>query len=219
MNKMKIFSLAIFAILQLSIIGNAEALFVVDTGEPTGTTSSFLSSDQFLAGQFSLAGTETITGLEAWLSEEIGGTLTMVLYSGTTTDAFNIGLVPDDTTEIFSQSLGVTGGGGTAFHDWNGLSGLSLVLGPGDYWLALEVRNEQTYADHVLGGGQSSLLPEEAFFQVQNGWVNEDGAQTGPIDLGVRISAADPVPEPMTVMTLGFSLLGGAAFRRKRFTV
>jgi len=212
MNKTKFTLIAIALIAQLCLAGKADAVFLFDTGTPTGITPSSLGSSQFLAAQFDVATYFRIETIEAWLNEEVGGTLSMVIYGGSVNDVpFGSGLVPNTANEIFAQTFSITGTSVTNEHDWHGLSGLSLQLDPGTYWLALEVRGGQTYDDVIFEGGQTSPIGPEAYLLDVNGsYVRDD-----VVDLGLR-STGEVVPEPMTVMTLGFSLLGGAALRKKK---
>lgn len=205
MTKLKVITLATCLILSVSLVSKAEALFIVDTGVPTGNTASQLNSSQWFAAEFELLGSQTITGLQTWI-QSVEGTLTAAIYG-------DGGSIPDSGNEIFSQSFSAVTGGPS--FGWQGLSGLNLDLGPGEYWLAFEIRDGQTY-DGLAQLNPPNPVENEAFFRdINNQWL------VSSEDRGIRIEGPDQavIPEPMTMVTLGFSLLGGAALRRKRLTV
>lgn len=202
------------AILGLIATGSlkAEAFFLVDTGTPTNNTPLLLSTDQWLAARFSLAQAETITGMSGWM-EGVTGSLTMIIYGDNSP-------LPDTSDEIFAQSFNVSGAGADTY-DWFGLSGLNLNLNSGNYWIAFEVRDGSDTYTGSMDTGAPTPLTEEAFFnRVQNfDYLSINDFQS-TFDLGIQITAADPlpptVPEPMTMATITMGLLGAAYTRRKK---
>ena len=192
--------------------GPVSAALIVDTGPGPTITSGFggltIGSNQWLAAEFSLGGTTTITGVQGWIGIGIPngnistGTGTAVIY----TDG---GDVPG--SELFSAAFATA----DSASSWDGASGLSWLLNAGTYWVAFEVRSGQTLSDG-MPRPSSSPLGNEAF--------NNSGAYVGfdSLDIGVRIFGEQPqppppqIPEPASLALLGIGLAGLGATRRRK---
>jgi hypothetical protein len=135
----------------------AAAAAIIDTGviPCSGSTCGDLdlSYTGSIAGRFGVSAPTPITSLEAWISLGLppSFSLTMVIY-GNGTDGLP-GILPyfSSPVSIFDHPGAAQGSFGD---QWQGLSGLNLVLQPGTYWLALEVHP----GDHYNGYAPSSEL-------------------------------------------------------------
>jgi hypothetical protein len=152
---------------------------------------------QYLAAQFSLASPHTITGVQGWMRVEVGGDLAFVIYGDDGDD------VPDQTAELFSTTLTLSGGL-TDPPNWEGPdSGLDWTLTTGTYWLAFEVRNSSFFF------GQ---MPFPSTFPLGNEATLTEGSTPNYFaddnnDIGIRIFG-EPVPEPSTLVLLAGGLAG-----------
>ncbi|HEU19067.1 MAG TPA: PEP-CTERM sorting domain-containing protein [Deltaproteobacteria bacterium] len=179
----------------------AQADTIVDTGtlNPTGTGSA-LNSGQWLAGQFSLSQAYDITDIYGWIyPHDNTGTMTIALYGDSTIDDN-----PDTSIQYFSQKF-IPGGSGA---DWYGLTGLNISLTAGTYWVSFEVRNDDTNYGS-MPKAFSDPLSVMAYFNGTT-WVGYDD-----IPIGIRMyGQTTSVPEPATILFLGFGLIGLAGLRR-----
>ena len=170
--------------------------YPVDTGVPTGPGELYLAGSQWLAAEFTLSDTVTISGAEMWLAPVFGaGTIptTVAFY----TDG---GSVPG--SELFSSSFVMDS---SLVYGWRGVAGLSLTLDPGTYWVAFEPRQCSTpclpnsYQAVALSGAPTPLGGYAFFEQVNGLWLADNSA-----DLGIRISV---VPLPAAAWLFGSSLI------------
>lgn len=187
----------------LLVSSPAHAAFIVDTGVPSGSTFAALGSTQWLAGEFTLAGPEVIGGASLYVRTGPGSdaiATTVAFY----TDG---GEVPG--SEIFSTDFLLSTASGNS---WQGVSGLSLALPAGTYWVAFEPRQcaapcAPTVNLAAAFGVAPSPLANYAFYEALNpGWGDADS-----LALGIRIS---PVPVPAAVWLFG-SALGLLVWRRR----
>jgi hypothetical protein len=217
---MKAFRYAILAWMLLFAVNLSQAATVVDTGPgPTDTTVPYYSLyagqyPQFLSGQFSLSQAYTITEIDGWMyPRNSSTTFTIAIYG-------DGGLIPN-STQYFSQQASVGTGicppaGPCPPIDWYGLSGLNLSLNQGTYWAAFEVRPGDTFYGTMPSNATVSLpaqpLTHYAYYNTGE-WYAEDSLR-----IGIRIFGAEAsnVPEPTTMLLLGFGLLGVASVRRSR---
>lgn len=219
MKYSRLFLLPVFLFL---LSAHASALVLVDTGAyecaggvgtSCGGATLFNQSwgQQSLAAEFSLTQDTTLTSLSVWMNTffEFGHDFTMAIYADS-------GDVPDAGTELFSQSVIVsdTGYGDGYDNQWQGLSGLNWLLGAGQYWLALEVREGQSYYGYVPAWQYGAPNPVEnyAFYYTDNGaWLND------AVNFGLRIEGEQvSVPEPASLALFSPGLLLLYSMRRRR---
>jgi hypothetical protein len=196
-------------ILPLSV----HAAVIVDTGTPPDeATGWILNSSQGLAQRFILDNIYTITSLYGFFDPFFfaGGTATMALYAdGLGTDGLgNPATVPDTGNELFNSQFTIEDTRG-----WYGLDRLSTILNPGAYWLAFEVRSNDTF-DGAMPDMAPNPLPDGAwsFGGTYYHAPNADGSF--PLDLGVRVDGT-PVPEPSSILLLASGLIGAFPFYRR----
>lgn len=191
---------------------NAE--FLVDTGQPVSTSSYDVDSDQWLASEFSIDSTYTLTDIHGFMRTNYSGTplteayLTLAIYG-------DGGAVPNMGNELYNQAFSVqtddTG-------NWYGLSGLDWTLSQGSYWLAFEVREGQDFAG-AMHYSSPNPLENEAFWTVN--YSTDPTYISQGLDIGVRIqSNIAVVPEPVSsaLFIIGGATLGFRRFMKKRKT-
>jgi len=183
----------------LTLVGGASAGYIVDTGTTLGGSTWSLVSDQWLAAEFTIAESNTITSLEGYMWGAYGapGTLTAAIYS-------DGGDLPGSLLYSRQFTAGTTS-------DWYGPAGLDWVLASGTYWAAFQVVEGDTYWGS-LPGSAVTALDNEAYYWPGFGWMAGDY-----LDLGIRIGGdSAPVPEPGTFALLGLGMAGLAMCRRQR---
>lgn len=186
----------------------ATAAVIVDTGQPASRSGgSLLRADQWLSGQFDVAAPDIIHTVEAFFLVGLPGDLTLTLRSN----------LPNELpgTVLFSRAVSFTETQSLA--RWQGALDLDWAVGPGTYWLGLEVPT--TAFAGVVPGSPPYPLGPEAVFQ-EGAWRRADSVQ-----MGLRINASvtgNPggIPEPATwaLMICGFGL-AGVGLRRRRSSV
>ncbi|MCP3873157.1 MAG: VPLPA-CTERM sorting domain-containing protein [Desulfobacteraceae bacterium] len=192
-------TIIVIFVLCFGCLASAHATFVVDTGEPDYLGQWAVFSNQWVAGQFTLNQAYTISDIEGNFRGD-GGTLTMVVYG----DSANL---PDTNNEFLNGQITVSDTHPGA-NKWYSLSGLSLNLAAGDYWLAYEVRTGDTY-----NGSVSLFMPDPLDAYVYS--TDAGTTYTPGSSFALRIQG-DPVPIPGAVWLLGSGLIGLAGLRRKK---
>ena len=190
--------------------GIASATFVLDTGVPTGSAVSVLSSAQFLAGEFSVTAGTDITQLSAYLTEGTGqpnDTFTFDVY------AAGSGF----TARASSREAPVFTAVGTfSANGWNSTSVNWTPSASGNYWLALQVAspvNTKGLDAPSLSSAGAGAVPALGFaYAPASGQYTTVGAPS----IGLEISSATPVPLPGTLWLLGGGVLGVGAMARRR---
>jgi hypothetical protein len=202
--------LAALATVCLTFAGNAQAILIVDTGAGSTTSGGLLVSSsppQWLAGQFAITNSYTVTSVEGWFGDPMGGvliTLTAAIYTD------NGSGVP--ISELFSAQFALDNPIYSVNNAWDGAFGLSWALAPGTYWLAFEQRSEDSgeggFMPHGIDGAPNPLADYALWEPSQWTSIGSDAA------LGMRISA---IPIPATVWLFASGVLGliGIARRRK----
>jgi len=183
---------------------SANAATIVDTGPGADSNYRALAGasvlppfGQFLAAEFSIGSSTTVTDIEGWMSFNPSGA------DGTIAIYLDGGDVPG--AELYATTFFGTGSSDSS---WVGASGLSWDLAAGTYWVAFEVRDGQTLETSMPSPSSNPLL-NEAFTSRDTGdWNGDDG-----LDLGIRISA---VPIPAAAWLFGSGLLGLIGVARKR---
>jgi hypothetical protein len=193
---MKKLSLITVGFMLILFVSGAHAALLVDTGEDPEATKPKLSSSQWLAGEFVLDNTSTITDIEGWMQEKPGTVTIAIRNDG--------GEVPG--SEIYSQSFELVGPVFTL--EWHGISSLSWLLNPGTYWVSFEIREGSTY-DGMMGRGANPLL-NNAYYE-NGAWVPYDGTNT-PVRIQGDVGA---VPIPGAIWLLGSGLIGLVGLRKK----
>lgn len=179
--------------------GWAEPEYIVDTGPGTATGGLSLTESQYLAGQFTLDQAYQIIEMEGWMIYPtiIGDLPVFALLYGDDGDEPNL----DDQIhrQLFTVDAALTPG-------WHGISGVTLSLDPGTYWLAFEVPTAS------MGSGAMPPTPfqELDYYAVDSGlgYVANETAR-----LGIRVL---PEARMATLLGLGCGFLALCAGRRRR---
>jgi hypothetical protein len=169
-----------------------------------------LDSNDWIDGQINLSGAQTITSIQAYLDDPVGG-------AG---DQFNITLYADNGsnklgTELFSGTATWSATG------WNGLSNLNWAVAGGNYWVGLEISDAQQ-TSFVATTGAPTLLANTAFSA--NGGANytyRNISGTGlskDLNFGLAVTAVAAVPEAdgWLMLLLGLGTVAYVWNRRSR---
>jgi hypothetical protein len=193
MNMKLVFALAWMA--AAAAPGIASADVVLDTGTPTSTAlPAVLDGNDYYAAEFSVSSTESITSVEAYLiagMDSPNDTFTMALYGS------------DLLTNRYSSQI-YAGQASYQSDGFNGLSGLNWTVGPGTYWIALEVGA----ADSAIGLGLPTPTTGGTAPALDFAYNSGSGySDVGAIPFSVQVTAT-PVPLPAAIWLLGGGLLG-----------
>jgi hypothetical protein len=196
--------LACAAALTVSLPSYASVIVDTGPGKVAYGGGFALQPDQWLANSFTLADSETITGINGWITGN-AGTLKIGLYSAQNglpgTSLFSADAKAD---QYFSGA-------------WVGVSGLAWTLNAGTYFVAFEVP-----ANYTFRGAMDDTLPaptgKEAFTDELGNWHSGYTAHIGFQVFGDAAGAAasTSVPEPSTPALAGLALVALAIASRKR---
>jgi hypothetical protein len=178
----------------------AHATTLVDTGAPGSSPVGglVLDSNDWVAGEISISSATTLGSVQGFISGDTAGeTFTVSLYGA---GSGNVpGALLDSATATFNGD------------GWNGLNQANWKVGPGNYWVAFEVGQNDTLASNwetsTMNVGAPHPLDHTAYF---------DGSGYHPwsSSIGLQVSA---VPEPASAWLLvaGLGLLT-VSLRRQR---
>jgi hypothetical protein len=196
---------ALLLVGHLFTAGMLNAAVLVDTGPGPSTAGFNLTPSQYFAGQFSLVSPVIVTDILGWIGgaqrlQSGGGIATAAIY----TDG---GEVPG--TELFAQKFTAD-----IDFDFDGVTGLSLLLPAGTYWVGFEGRLGDTI-DGTMPSPSTSPLGNEAV-NVGAGYIPFDDVNFGVRILGNVITPGGTIPEPASLMLLGVGLAALGWMRRRK---
>jgi hypothetical protein len=200
MNGFAVKSCGALALL-LSFAGAANAVYVVDTGQPAntgiGSTSSpvgaVLGGTVSTGGSFTVSASTTISAIEGFMVVFGGGTLEVSLHAGSPTGQV-----------LFSAQKAVPWP--TAFpYEWVGIDSLNWTVPAGTY--GFTIGSPEWFSANMPWGAPMPLGQE---WQGYNGnWNRYD-----QMDLGFRVSAV-PEVAPQALLCAGLGLMLAMRIRRR----
>lgn len=190
--------------------GSAQAqTYVVDTGSGATSGGTTLSENQWLAAKFTLAQAETISSIEGWmvyLNSLFSLPVDVVIYG-------DAGLEVPNTSDVrYQDSFTVLPSGFAP--GWNGVTGISLDLPAGTYWVAFEITAPSVIGSGAMPPTAAQELPDYAFWTTAGGWSGNDG-----LNLGIRLGDGAAPEVPMASAgrwVLGAALLALGSVRLSR---
>jgi hypothetical protein len=224
------FRSSVAALLACAGMGTAQAIPIVNTGDPVYTgfsdpgTSLFGSygafyEQQFLAGQFTTTEEYLITGLSAFVRNysccsPIESVFSLSLATGPSNP------VDATFTNLFLAETSFTGTGSSQA-GWADAVVDNYLLAPGSYWIVASVQPGQFAVGLGMPGGSPNPMNDYAWYGSWRGGWNQMEDNIGgtliPATFGFRVEGnATAVPEPGTIGLLLTGLLGMLWLDRKR---
>ncbi len=201
----------------LGIIGNAQAAFIHDNGDYSGTqVGRFNSGGWTMFEDFSLSSSTTLTGL-SWRQHD-----QRISYSSTDLAIFSS--LPDGGSPLFSLNTvanRIANSTGILFGSYSGfdysITSLSVTLGAGTYYISLHnnVSGGLTTWDETDGTGQTipgrwqstNPLSASSFYASEDSVFQISGERGG-----------NTIPEPSGLALIAIGLAALGLFRRKKVT-
>ena len=229
------------ALCVFTVVPQSNASYIIDTGEPSSAIGNPVMRNphtfQYLAGKFVIEDgySALITGIYGYMTglhrqESFEGVndLTIAVYGSELYQhpyPYVMFERPDRDNEYYSTTfIGPyderPDSQDVRYYDlpyqpgWYGLDSLSWTLGPGEYWVALEVRPGQDF-EATLGNDAPYPMEKYAFYVDGNPDYHLDRQNQ---HWGFRIEgdlASTAVPVPAAVWLLASGLLGLLGFRKK----
>jgi hypothetical protein len=200
--------LAAFAISAALFFGSdlARADVIIDTGStgPLTGESGALYGTQWLAAEFTLPASATISQVQGWIYSGFdgqypgsGGLLTIAIYTSSNSAPENV----IDSTIVNVPNNAPLG--------WIGPSGLNWDLPPGKYWVAFEVQAGSSFFGYMPGSSSSSL-PTDYIYNPYLPGSYWGGPVVSYQNLGVQIygtvGSVLPIPLNIQLITNGVVL-------------
>jgi PEP-CTERM motif len=196
-------------VLVAALVTPAYAATIVDTGPGSTSIANYTlgaasigDQNVWLAGEFTTTQEYTITDVQGYLTPlaYTADPLTAVIYT-------NSNNLPGSA--LFSQSFSADSAGAT---NWYGPSGLSWDLQSGTYWVAVETQNNSDFYGGMPGVDSQHALSAYAIAMNPTNQYQSSGEEVAFRVYGNPTSA---VPEPATMLLLGFGLVGVVGVRRR----
>lgn len=168
---------------------------------------SFLGEQYEPAFSFTPASTDYLTELEMALSYGSGtNSVTVELM----TDSSGPGTLLESWT--VDNLANWSDGSSTILQTLTSTGGVELLSGD-TYWIAVLAGGTDTFAGWNMN---STGATGTAYENTGSGWVNEEEAVTGALEV-MGNSGESPIPEPGTFVLLGSGLLGLAGALRRKY--
>ena len=195
-----------------SVALHANAGVVFDNGPMVAVSTHCAETSGACGGQwtvfdnFSLSGSTTVTGI-GWSVRAYGGRSDLRgvkawIYSADPVLSGGVLLaqIPEQTGAPVANG---------ALYDVM-MSGLSIDLEPGTYWLGMQIDTSVNYASVGAANPNAGTAT-----QWQNGGTGDRGFISEELSFKI-LGDIHPIPEPNSLALLGFGLAGLAVCRRKR---
>ena len=213
---------------------NAYAEVIIDTGPTSGIAYSIVNDPpevfQSVAGRFDLANNYLITDvLGSFRASEQAAPLNIAIHKNNMGDPgeqiYNAWFTVKKLDEKAPDWPGHPGLPSTVVdnytYTWQGLTGLSWILGPGTYWVVVNAEYDSSDLKSAAWGLSGAINPLDKY-KIANTmsdgkWIDAGGKDEG-YGPGLQIHGnilAVPEPSTYAMLGLGLGLLGFTVRRRK----